>query len=248
MADGVILLLIIPLIFFILLSQNPKPDPASEKIIREVAAKQLNKDPNELKDEDLAKITSFVLPSDVLVKIELTDIKLLEKFINLQTLYLQHISYPEKSIPRWMFIMAKLGIINPEERFALDLSPIEKLDNLERLTISNTNIRNIKPLAGLINLKQLSFYSTQVNNFTPLKNLSNLNTLYLNETSASDLTSIKYLTNLKYLYISGSDITNLEPLKELKNLILLRIYSCGNITNEQIEDLQKALPNLKIER
>jgi len=36
-AAGIILLLITPVFIFILLSQNPKPDPASEKIIREAS-------------------------------------------------------------------------------------------------------------------------------------------------------------------------------------------------------------------
>ena len=34
-----------------------KPDPASERIIREAVSTILNKDPNELTDEDFARIT-----------------------------------------------------------------------------------------------------------------------------------------------------------------------------------------------
>ena len=44
------------------------------------------KDPNELTDEDFAKITKFLLKEK-----ELSDIKLLDKFTNVQKLYLINI-------------------------------------------------------------------------------------------------------------------------------------------------------------
>ena len=43
-------------------------------------------------------------------------------------------------------------------------------------------------------------------------------------------------------------VSDLEPIKKLPYLQTLTLYNSKNITNEQVEDLQKALPNLKIER
>ena len=87
-----LLLLAFFALFFILANQEQKPDPASEKEIRAIAAKQLKKDPNELTYEDFVKITElsiakiredsgFALYSYEIT--ELSDIKLLSKFKNL---------------------------------------------------------------------------------------------------------------------------------------------------------------------
>ena len=54
-----LLLLIFAALVFILLTQEQKPDPASEKIIRQAVAEQFGKYPNDLTDEDFAKITEF---------------------------------------------------------------------------------------------------------------------------------------------------------------------------------------------
>ena len=51
-ASGLILLLIIASLVYIRFTQEPKPDPASEIIIRQAIAAQLRKEPNELTDED----------------------------------------------------------------------------------------------------------------------------------------------------------------------------------------------------
>jgi hypothetical protein len=208
-------LLMIFVLAVAVLNQEPKPDPASEKIIRESVAIELGKEPNELTGEDLAKITSFgpeVYERDFYVTsgrrrindIELADIKIFEKFTNLQELKLEHIRYPDKDIPKWMKILGSLGIIDLQERFALDLTPLEKLTNLQLLYIFDIPIKNIRPLAGLNSLISLQLYNTQISDLTPLKGLTNLKRLDLTDSSG--------------------------------------------FTNQQVEELQKALPNLEIRR
>ena len=71
------ILLLIPVFVFSLLQWEQKPDPASEKISRQIAARRLNKDPNDLTDEDFAKITALSIRNQ-----ELSDIRLLKKFKN----------------------------------------------------------------------------------------------------------------------------------------------------------------------
>ena len=194
-----LLLSIFTSLVFIFLMQEPKPDPASEKIIRNWAAAKFDKDPNELTDEDYESFTSFLL-----FVIELSDIRLLEKFTNLQQLGLADIRFPKKEIPKWMEILSKLGIYDLNKRFTIDLSPLEKLHNLKQLTIQNTPISNLKPIKGL--------------------------------------------NNLEVIYLVNISISNLEPLKGIKNLKELHIQDCENVTDKQIADLQKALPNLEIKR
>ena len=219
---AVILLLIIT--FALVLNwfnKEQKPDPVSESIIRAEAAVQLNKDPNKLTDEDFARITELRLD-----RVELVEIELLKKFMNLQLLQLSQINYPANEIPKWMSLMAKLGIFDIDKRFALDLSPLEKLHNLEMLSLSCTTINNFKPISGLVNLNYLD----------------------LNFTTFSDLKPIRNLKNLYFLNINSSQVSDLKPIMEFKNCRTLFIQGCPNITDSQVEDLQKALPELEILR
>jgi len=188
-----ILFLIIVILVFIGINQEPKPDPASERTIRKAAAKQLGKDPNELTDGDFTKILEFsfyekgekyqsgftYIPP--WASTELSDIRLLKKFTNLELLDLFSIKYPETRIPKWMKYLSKYGIISLNKKFAIDLSPIQNLHTLKMLRLNHAQICDIKPL--------------------------------------------KKLTNLEILYIQNCDITD-----------------------KQVEELQKALPNLKIIR
>jgi len=170
---------------------EPKPDPASERIIREAAARLLDKDPNELKDSDFAKIIEFSFHGKTdqneflyvppWVATVLADIRLLKKFTNLERLDLISIRYPPANVPKWMKYLSKYGIIKLSNKFAIDLSPIQNLHALKKLRLNNAQIDDIKPL--------------------------------------------KNLTNLEILYIQNCDITD-----------------------KQVEELQKALPNLKIVR
>jgi Leucine-rich repeat (LRR) protein len=331
-AAGIILFLIIASLVFIWFTQEePKLDLASEKIIREVASLQLKKDPNTLTDEDFTKITRIGISGK-----ELSCIKTLEKFINIEGLSLYDIRYPESAIPKWMKMLTKLGVYDLNKRFALDLSPLGKLIHLESISIGNTpvknikmltsltkfkmlgfsgkNISDIKPLAKLTNLETLNLSGTNVSNLEPLRELTNLMELHLDLSNVADISPIMNLTNivnlslmetkvsdlepiramnkmvildfrntqitdldpirsftklqylfvtntkisnleplmglmhLKELQISNTQVSNLKPLNGLKNLQKLELRKCQNVTNEQVEELQKALPKLKIIR
>ena len=287
-----LLVIISALIFIYFTQQEPKlkPNPASGAIIRQLAAKQLfaetgiKKDPNELSDEDFAQITEFELHGK-----ELCDFRLLEKFTNLRKLGISDLRY---SMPKWMKILAKLGIHDFEKRFAFDLSPLEKLTNLQDFRLRRIPIKNIKPLASLVNLEYLQLNSTSVSDIEPIKelrSLENLNLIYtsvsdieplrelkklkvlnldetkvndlrplqglinlegltLSDTPVSYLDSLKELQNLQSLILDGTPVSSLEPLIGLTKLHTLYLIDCNNLTEEQINNLQKALPKLIIIR
>ena len=254
---------------------TPKPDPDSEAKIRQEVAKRLGRYPNELTDEDFAKInflrlgtTSFA--GQITFTQELADIKLVEKFTNLQELNLNGIKFPKNKIPKWMSLMAKLGFFNLEEKFPLDLSTLEKLTNLEALGISDTTVKNFKTLENLTNLKELYLVGKEVCNIEPVNKLTKLKTLFISNTQITDLEPLRGLNNLQILIIYDTQITdieplrglnklqelhiyntpvaNLEPIKGLTNLQKLKLHGSNNISDEQVEELQWALPTLRINR
>ena len=242
---------------------------ASEAIIRQAAAEQLTADPdnpidpNTLTDGDFVNVTQLDI-----VRIELYDIMLLKKFTNLQKLYLGRVVIPKKAVPKWMAILAKVNILNLDDRFSLDLSPIrnlhylksiilrnsqvssiepiKKFKNLETLDISRTQVTDLSPLRDMMSLRVLEMDSTSVSDIEPIAKLINLEHLDLNSIQVSDIEPVRGLKNLSSLIIDGTNVENLEPIKELVNLRQLFLRNCPNISDEQIEELQKALPNLKI--
>ena len=218
---------------------------ASEYKIRKIAARNFQKSPDQLNDEDFSQVTRLIIGeskySSAPMIMELADIKLLEKFTNLEVLSLGRIVYPKKYIPKWMTVLQKVGIIDIDKRFALDLSPLEKLQTLQMLTISNTSLKSIKPLSNLVNLQTLSLSGTNIKNIEPVKNLINLQQLFLDGTEISNLKPIKNLKNLEYLCITRTKIINLEPMRELTNLQTFYAHQT------QISDLEplKELTNMK---
>ena len=61
--------------------------------------------------------------------------------------------------------------------------------------------------------------------------------------------SIKELQNLLNLDLSSNTmVSDIESIKELKKLRTLFISRCNNITDKQLRDLQKDMPQLSIRR
>ncbi len=211
-AAAVLLLLIMPVAVFIML--RSQYDPESEAAIRQAAAEQLGKDPNDLTDEDFAKITeisigvtqkivSFTDPVSSInyANNELADIRLLAKFRNLQKLNLGKINVPESRIPQWVKVLSKLNIYDIDKGYTIDLRPMKKLAHLEELKLGGAAVRDLTPLARL---------------------------------------------NIKHLSLIDSPVSDIRPLINLTQLQTLDIMFCPNIKIKDVEELQKAHPNLEI--
>ena len=105
-----------------------------------------------------------------------------------------------------------------------DLSPLAELD-LEALTLEDVQVADVSPLADMTTLFHIELGSTQVADIAPLAGL----------------------VNLAYLDLSDTPVSDVSPLAELKNLKQLDL-SDTQITDEQVKQLQQALPNCKIVR
>ena len=198
---------------------------ASEKVIREAAAKILNKDPNQLSNNDFKKITKFYLTDKVI-----SDIKPIAKFTNLQDFRLNLIYLPEdintqktKNTPKWKKFLMKIGFIKESQKNYIDLSPLRKLTNLQEVRLFAVPTNDIRPLAKLSKLKTLRLSGTNVSDIKPLRKLTNLQELDLNVTNKIDYEILKKLKNLEKLELSGS-----------------------SLKYEQVEELHKSLPNTTI--
>lgn len=144
------------------------------------------------------------------------------------------------------------GLVNLQLLFlnnskVTDLEPIRGLTNLQKLSLYNTQVIHLESIKDLKNLQELYLGGTQVTDLEPLNGLTKLELLNLDNTQVADIEPIKGLTNLKSLFLDNTKVTDLEPLKGLTKLHRLEINNT-KITDEQIKALQKALPDLTINR
>ena len=271
---GTILLFCCITVFIYLLQTwhpvDPDTQQASQKIILQMAGLMVNKEPNDLTKEDFTKIIELNFAQK-----EIYDLTQLKNFPNIQELNLHNIIVPEIKVPAWMNLMAKLKVydiskwtssknnliylgplkkLNSLHKIVLSQSPVKnikplkKMKNIRYLDLRNTQVNNIKPLAGLINLRELRLSHTQIENLSPLKKLAGLQHLSISDTNVNNIEPLQNMTNLQELWLNDTDISDIEPIKKLPNLRYLFIKNCKNITDKQVEDLQKALHELEIKR
>ena len=152
-----------------------------------------------------------------------------------------------------------------------DLDWLGKLKQIESLSLSYSEMKNYDALASLPDLRQLGLGRTTINDpaflaklsnlrmlnlrglrnitdFSSLAQLTNLQNLDISATQLSDIKLLEGLTKLQYLNLNSTKIKDIAPLKNLISLQELHLQDCENISDRQIEDLQKNLPELKILR
>jgi Leucine-rich repeat (LRR) protein len=132
---------------------------------------------------------------------------------------------------------------------------LKGLKSLTYLHLSGTQITD----AGMVHLKELTNLSTVSLNETKvtdvgirhLEGLTNLEDLYLRHTQVTDagLVHLKGLTQLSSLDLAGTQVTDagLVHLKGLTNLSVLDLDGT-RVTEAGIEELNRALPSLKVDR
>ena len=105
-----------------------------------------------------------------------------------------------------------------------DLSPLEKLTNLEELTLEvMSGLRDVSALAGLTNLKTLNLWGTGVSDVSALASLTNLERLSLSDTGVSDVSALAHLTNLERLRLNDTGVSDVSALARLTNLETLGV-------------------------
>jgi len=204
-------------------------------IIREAIARQLNKKPDELIDEDYSKITELNLRDS-----EISDIEPLKGLSSLKMLDLSGTKVSNLELLKGLSGLEVLYLSGTQ---VSDLEPIKGFGSLKGLDLSNTHVSDLEPIKELSSLEGLDLSSLKVSNLELIKGLSSLIWLGLSNTHVSDLEPIKGLSSLEELYLRNTKISDLEPLKGLGSLKELYIRHT-QISDDQVEELQKALPKL----
>ncbi|MDR0970039.1 MAG: hypothetical protein LBM67_05835 [Lentimicrobiaceae bacterium] len=134
--------------------------------------------------------------------------------------------------------MKKLDISN--NVYLQSLDPVSRLEQLESLNVSKTEITDLRPLSGLTQLKVLNVANTRIFNLVPLSSLKNLEELNIENTRVQSLTPLHESPRIKLVEADGSRLTTQEAvlLKHAQQQVLV-VYQTeelntwwGNLSQE----------------
>jgi hypothetical protein len=170
------------------------------------------------------------------------NIKPLAKLKNLQVLDLTGMKIRSLRTLRGLTNLKSLSLRDTQVG---NFGSIASLTNLADITLDNMPISNIRPLRKLTNLQSLKLTRTQFSNIKPVASLKNLQFLYIRDSKISDISPLSGLVNLQKLDLINMNISDIRLLVNLTSLSVLDL-SNTQVPPQQIEELQKNLPNVRI--
>ncbi len=106
-----------------------------------------------------------------------------------------------------------------------EIKGLDNLVNLQILDLSNNKITEIKGLDNLVNLQYLELQSNNITEIQGLYNLGNLQTLSLYGNHITEILCLDNLVNLQYLWLNNNKVIEIKGLDNLVNLKNLYLYS-----------------------
>ncbi len=110
------------------------------------------------------------------------------------------------------------------------LNGLEYMENLERLTIQGSDVRNIASISQLKRLKVVDLSFNKIENVEPLVNLEKLDILELQNNRIADITPLSQLKKVRTINLSGNKISDIKPLYNVSSL--RKLY----VSNNKITD------------
>jgi internalin A len=118
---------------------------------------------------------------------------------------------------------------------------ISKFQNLKRLFITDSKLRNISILKKLKKLMHLDLSRNYIYDISSIKELNSLLSLDLHGNQISDISFLQGLSNLTQLYLNSNQITDISPIQRLTKLQHL------NLWHNKIRQLPPELVELGLE-
>jgi len=190
---------------------------------------------------------------------KLTDISVLERFVNLKTLRISECSsitnytclrsltnLKDLNVYKSHFSSADLNllprsltVLNLVRTQVIECDPLAGLQKLTELSLAHTQVVDCRPLSALQQLTKLTLAHTPVVDCRPLSALQQLTELDLEHTQVVDCSPLAALSQLRILNLSHTHIVDLMPLSALHLLFNLDIsyLQLNSITVAQITEL-----------
>ncbi|MED2778903.1 NEAT domain-containing protein [Bacillus thuringiensis] len=112
-----------------------------------------------------------------------------------------------------------------------EITGLEYMTNLEKLTLRESNVKDISAISKLRGLKYVDLTSNSIESIHPIEQLENINMLFFRDNKISDLTPLSKMKKIKTLDLIGNNIKDIQPLFTLSTM--KQLY----LANNQISDL-----------
>ncbi|MES5942102.1 MULTISPECIES: leucine-rich repeat domain-containing protein [unclassified Bacillus cereus group] len=109
----------------------------------------------------------------------------------------------------------KLEILKEKGKEIKDITGLEYMTNLEKLTLEGIGLKNIEFISNLQKLNDVNVSHNQIEDITSLSSLKNLQWLNLAENHIKDVSVLGSMLDLLSLKLAGNEIRDVRPLIQL---------------------------------
>ena len=126
-----------------------------------------------------------------------------------------------------------------------DLKPLANKEFLLELNAQNNPISSLKPIEESLLLELLNIENTQVEDLGPLSKMNNLITLNASGTPVKSLKPLSGLLRLENLFVNNTNVRSISPVENIPSLKQLKIYNT-KVKKRSVEQLQQKRLDLNI--
>ena len=126
-----------------------------------------------------------------------------------------------------------------------DLKPLTGKEFLLELNAQNNPVGSLEPIGGSVLLELLNIENTQVSDLGPLSKMNNLITLNASGTPVKSLKPLSGLMKLENLFVNNTNVRSISPVENIPALKQLRVYNT-KVKKRDVEKLQQKRLDLNI--
>ncbi|MEW4071182.1 leucine-rich repeat domain-containing protein [Bacillus thuringiensis] len=156
--------------------------------------------------------------------------KTLQQHINKENLGRENLNAPITKED--LLQIKKLEILKEKGNEIKDITGLEYMTNLEKLTLEGVGLKNIEFISNLKQLNNVNVSHNQIEDITPLSSLENLQWLNLADNHIKDVTVIGSMLNLFSLNLAGNEIRDVRPLIQLGQWFTIDVGRQNIILND----------------
>ncbi|MFV1009481.1 NEAT domain-containing protein [Bacillus cereus] len=156
--------------------------------------------------------------------------KTLQQHINKENLGRENVNAPITKED--LLQIKKLEILKEKGKEIKDITGLEYMTNLEKLTLEGVGLKNIEFISNLKQLNNVNVSHNQIEDITPLSSLENLQWLNLADNHIKDVAVIGSMLNLFSLNLAGNEIRDVRPLIQLGQWFTIDVGRQNIILND----------------
>ena len=126
-----------------------------------------------------------------------------------------------------------------------DLKPLADKEFLLELNAQNNPISSLDPIESSILLELLNIENTQIKDLGPLSKMDNLVTLNASGTPVKSLKPLSGLMKLENLFVNNTNVRSISPIENIPTLKQLKVYNT-KVKKRAVESLQQKRLDLNI--